>query len=465
MFGGGATMGPGGVSGSTAPTDLGDPRQIMGDMTYHHSLAPSVSARQAELLSPHGSSHSHHHQMTSYPRAAFARPYGATAADVYNTYGGYASAAASQHFYAPTDSSQHHSHHQISHFSHLHPQSAQLYTTDSQSDYQRRIRNGSGGGTSSQTYSDFSSPSCTNTEIRGAKAQESSSKNFLSHKDERRDSSISPAAPKDSCDKASNSRENASSKTKDGANTVQSPSTTVNGKNLKTVHASPHKSTMDSPRSDTTGNAVSCEVKMDKLGCGRNIASTNINGSTHHNNHHSIFQHQNKQCNHDDLMDDSCGEDDDNNNDDDDDEHIPHVLAPGYHGPNRRCLLWACKACKRKTVTVDRRKAATMRERRRLKRVNEAFDTLKRRTCPNPNQRLPKVEILRNAIEYIENLEELLHGNNRLNSAKLGSINNRGGGGGAGDDGCNANRNNDNNSSSGSSDYMVSSLQFFVQWL
>lgn len=92
------------------------------------------------------------------------------------------------------------------------------------------------------------------------------------------------------------------------------------------------------------------------------------------------------------------------------DDHIPHVLAPGFHGPARRCLLWACKACKRKTVTVDRRKAATMRERRRLKKVNEAFEVLKRRTCSNPNQRLPKVEILRNAIDYIESLEELLHG-------------------------------------------------------
>lgn len=87
-----------------------------------------------------------------------------------------------------------------------------------------------------------------------------------------------------------------------------------------------------------------------------------------------------------------------------------HVLAPaGMHGP-RSCLLWACKACKRQTVTVDRRKAATMRERRRLRKVNEAFEVLKRRTCPNPNQRLPKVEILRNAIEYIESLEDLLQG-------------------------------------------------------
>jgi myogenic factor 5 len=57
---------------------------------------------------------------------------------------------------------------------------------------------------------------------------------------------------------------------------------------------------------------------------------------------------------------------------------------------------------------MDRRKAATMRERRRLKKVNQAFETLKRCTTTNPNQRLPKVEILRNAIRYIESLQELL---------------------------------------------------------
>ncbi|XP_069989372.1 transcription factor SUM-1 [Penaeus vannamei] len=100
--------------------------------------------------------------------------------------------------------------------------------------------------------------------------------------------------------------------------------------------------------------------------------------------------------------------------DDEDDPHVPHVLAPASHAPGhahaRTCLLWACKACKRKSVAVDRRKAATMRERRRLRKVNEAFELLKRRTCSNPNQRMPKVEILRNAIEYIESLEDLLHG-------------------------------------------------------
>ncbi|KAL7634116.1 UNVERIFIED_CONTAM: hypothetical protein RMT77_015444 [Armadillidium vulgare] len=99
-----------------------------------------------------------------------------------------------------------------------------------------------------------------------------------------------------------------------------------------------------------------------------------------------------------------------------DDGHIPHVLAPPTHTHGhphaRSCLLWACKACKKKTVTVDRRRAATIRERRRLRKVNEAFEVLKKRTCPNPNQRMPKVEILRNAIEYIESLEDLLHGSN-----------------------------------------------------
>lgn len=53
-----------------------------------------------------------------------------------------------------------------------------------------------------------------------------------------------------------------------------------------------------------------------------------------------------------------------------------HVLEPISHTVNgiqitkRPCLAWACKACKKKTVTVDRRKAATLRERRRLRKVS-----------------------------------------------------------------------------------------------
>ncbi|XP_038123780.1 myoblast determination protein 1 homolog [Cyprinodon tularosa] len=89
-------------------------------------------------------------------------------------------------------------------------------------------------------------------------------------------------------------------------------------------------------------------------------------------------------------------------------EEDQHVRAPGGLHQGGHCLLWACKACKRKTTHADRRKAATMRERRRLSKVNDAFETLKRCTASNPNQRLPKVEILRNAISYIESLQALL---------------------------------------------------------
>uniref|UniRef100_A0A8D0L1A1 Myogenic factor n=1 Tax=Sphenodon punctatus TaxID=8508 RepID=A0A8D0L1A1_SPHPU len=91
-------------------------------------------------------------------------------------------------------------------------------------------------------------------------------------------------------------------------------------------------------------------------------------------------------------------------------EEEEHVRAPGGHHQAGRCLPWACKTCKRKAngSTMERRKAATMRERRRLKQVNQAFEALKRCTTANPSQRLPKVEILRNAIRYIESLQHLL---------------------------------------------------------
>lgn len=47
-----------------------------------------------------------------------------------------------------------------------------------------------------------------------------------------------------------------------------------------------------------------------------------------------------------------------------------HILAPRcMASKNQPCLTWACKACKKKSVAVDRRKAATLRERRRLRKV------------------------------------------------------------------------------------------------
>lgn len=51
-------------------------------------------------------------------------------------------------------------------------------------------------------------------------------------------------------------------------------------------------------------------------------------------------------------------------------EEHQHILAPKcIAGKNRPCLTWACKACKRKSVSIDRRRAATLRERRRLRKV------------------------------------------------------------------------------------------------
>ncbi|KAG7456135.1 hypothetical protein MATL_G00248620 [Megalops atlanticus] len=79
------------------------------------------------------------------------------------------------------------------------------------------------------------------------------------------------------------------------------------------------------------------------------------------------------------------------------------------------CLAWACGACKRRPSAADRRRAATARERRRLEKVNRAFEALRRCTsvtaaaaAGGSSQRLPKVEILRNAIHYIQSLQELL---------------------------------------------------------
>lgn len=59
--------------------------------------------------------------------------------------------------------------------------------------------------------------------------------------------------------------------------------------------------------------------------------------------------------------------------DSEDEKDLTHILEPqsscSINEP-RKCLTWACKACKRKTVSIDRRKAATLRERRRLRKVS-----------------------------------------------------------------------------------------------
>ena len=47
----------------------------------------------------------------------------------------------------------------------------------------------------------------------------------------------------------------------------------------------------------------------------------------------------------------------------------PNVPSQSHQPQRHQCLIWACKACKRKTVRVDRRHAATLRERKRLRKV------------------------------------------------------------------------------------------------
>ncbi|GFT87605.1 myogenic-determination protein, partial [Nephila pilipes] len=94
---------------------------------------------------------------------------------------------------------------------------------------------------------------------------------------------------------------------------------------------------------------------------------------------------------------------------DSDDQHVPHVFVPGQNNHQRQCLLWACKACRKKSTSVNKRVAATTRERIRLSKLNEAYETLKRASTRDPNQRLAKVDILKNAIEYIESLKSILH--------------------------------------------------------
>uniref|UniRef100_A0A915D5J9 Myoblast determination protein 1 homolog n=1 Tax=Ditylenchus dipsaci TaxID=166011 RepID=A0A915D5J9_9BILA len=84
------------------------------------------------------------------------------------------------------------------------------------------------------------------------------------------------------------------------------------------------------------------------------------------------------------------------------------------HGPNVPIASSANPTGGQPPKRMERRKAATMRERRRLRKVNDAFEVVKLRTCCNPNQRLPKVEILRGAIDYITKLENMIQSQGKM---------------------------------------------------
>ena len=74
----------------------------------------------------------------------------------------------------------------------------------------------------------------------------------------------------------------------------------------------------------------------------------------------------------------------------DDLQHL--VVHHDQEGGEPQCLVWACRACKRMRRVLDRRAMATVRERKRLSKVNEAFECLRQATSTSSNHRLPKVQ-------------------------------------------------------------------------
>ncbi|XP_050502959.1 protein Fer3-like [Diabrotica virgifera virgifera] len=69
------------------------------------------------------------------------------------------------------------------------------------------------------------------------------------------------------------------------------------------------------------------------------------------------------------------------------------------------------KKTRRRVATIAQRRAANIRERRRMFNLNEAFDKLRRKVPTFAyEKRLSRIETLRLAITYISFMTELLHG-------------------------------------------------------
>ncbi|XP_023014767.2 protein Fer3 [Leptinotarsa decemlineata] len=69
------------------------------------------------------------------------------------------------------------------------------------------------------------------------------------------------------------------------------------------------------------------------------------------------------------------------------------------------------KKTRRRVATTAQRRAANIRERRRMFNLNEAFDKLRRKVPTFAyEKRLSRIETLRLAITYISFMSELLHG-------------------------------------------------------
>lgn len=81
----------------------------------------------------------------------------------------------------------------------------------------------------------------------------------------------------------------------------------------------------------------------------------------------------------------------------------------GRNGPSSNGQT--TKKPRRRVATIAQRRAANIRERRRMFNLNEAFDKLRRKVPTFAyEKRLSRIETLRLAITYISFMTELLHG-------------------------------------------------------
>ncbi len=81
------------------------------------------------------------------------------------------------------------------------------------------------------------------------------------------------------------------------------------------------------------------------------------------------------------------------------------------HKPSANSNSSATKKTRRRVATLAQRRAANIRERRRMFNLNEAFDKLRRKVPTFAyEKRLSRIETLRLAITYISFMNELLGG-------------------------------------------------------
>ncbi len=88
-----------------------------------------------------------------------------------------------------------------------------------------------------------------------------------------------------------------------------------------------------------------------------------------------------------------------------------NISPPGYHHNFMTTRERSQKPKRKRIITHDQRKAANIRERRRMMSLNEAFDIL-RQTVPtfHYEKKLSRIETLRLAIGYIFFMTEILNG-------------------------------------------------------